>query len=81
MKLWLYYSWRENQAEEVEFAKNESIFLGSFFNPEAAKKMLDADQIASDDDSLEESWQMVVDDRKRKEATSNRRHRRRRVID
>jgi hypothetical protein len=36
----LYKSWEYNQEIELEKLRNQAILIGSFFNPEMAKKMI-----------------------------------------
>lgn len=63
--LWMYMSWIEDQNQKHKFARDYSVFLGSFSNPEAAKKMhkIDDPDYALSDDEWEESWQRVVNDK------------------
>lgn len=60
LRLWMFHSWCQDQADKNEFAKSFSIFLGSFFNPEAAKKMVeDNNNISSTEEDFEESIRWV----------------------
>lgn len=58
-------SWIEDQNQKHKFARDYSVFIGSFSNPEAGKKMRDADdpEYALSDEEFEESYQRVIDDR------------------
>ena len=58
-------SWIEDQNQKHKFARDYSVFLGSFSNPEAAKKMHDKDDpdYALSDDEFEESFKRVIADR------------------
>jgi hypothetical protein len=77
LKLWMYESWCQDHIDKNEFAKQFSIFLGSFFNPEAAQQMLKGDVIESDDEEFEQSWSMVTKDI---EAAKPKRRRRRKKV-
>jgi len=60
LKLWMFYNWLEDQKTNVELAKNHAILLGSFWNPEAAKSMLDDNNnITISDDDFEDSMNIV----------------------
>lgn len=63
--LWMYMSWVEDQNQKHKFARDYTIFLGSFSNPEAGKKMRDAEDpdYALSDDEFEESFKRVIADR------------------
>ena len=39
MWLWMYVSWIEDQNQKHKFARDYSVFLGSFSNPQAAKQI------------------------------------------
>lgn len=58
-------SWIEDQTEEHKFARDYSIFTGSFSNPEAAQKMRKYDEpdYESDDEEFEKSFDRVIQDR------------------
>ena len=84
-KLWMYESWCQDQIDRNDFAKSFSIFLGSFFNPEAAQQILSKDKpdYDSTDEDFEKSTQMILEDRKKKlnkQSKIKTRKRRRRVI-
>ncbi len=58
-------SWIEDQNNKHKFARDYSVFIGSFSNPEAGKKMRDAEDpdYALSDEELEQSWDRVIADR------------------
>lgn len=60
-KQYLFVNWMQDQTEKFEIAKNHAYLIGSFINPEAAKKLLegDADQIESEDEDFDKSIDMV----------------------
>lgn len=68
MKLWMFEAWFADQEDQHEFAKNYAILEGSFTNPEAAKKMLKADNpdFESDDESYEKVSQEMLAESKAK---------------
>ena len=80
--LWMYESWRQDHEDRNEFQKSFSIFLGSFFNPEAAKKMMEVSSPnhESTDEDFERSLEMVKEDKKKKEEAGNKKHRRQRRV-
>ena len=61
MKLWMFHNWVQDQVDKNDFAKSFSIFLGSFFNPEAAQKMLEDDKISSSEEAFEESTRWITE--------------------
>jgi len=58
-------SWIEDQNSKHKFARDYSVFLGSFSNPEAAKQINKRDDpdYALDDEEFEKSWERVIADR------------------
>lgn len=61
-KLWMFENWQADQIDNAELAKNHAYLLGSFWNPEAVKKLMgdDNSHISSDED-LKKSMKMVKD--------------------
>lgn len=57
----MFENWIADQTEEAELAKNHAYLLGSFWNPEAVKKMVgnDANTHVSSDEDLEASMKIV----------------------
>ncbi len=57
----MFEQWIEDQNEQHLFSRNQSILVGSFFNPEAAKKMLGvgSTNVESSEEEFEASWKMV----------------------
>ena len=41
LKMWMFQNWIADKNDYVELAKNHAYLLGSFYNPEAAKKLFD----------------------------------------
>lgn len=58
-------SWIEDQTEKHKFARDYSIFIGAFSNPEAANKMRKYDEpdYELDDEEFEKSFERVIQDR------------------
>jgi hypothetical protein len=44
LRLWLYEGWIHDIELETEKLRSQSIFIGSFFNPEMAQKIIKADK-------------------------------------
>jgi hypothetical protein len=61
LKLYMFEQWIQDQREHYDLKKNIAILIGSFSNPEAAKKMLNASDstISTSDEDFEGSWKMV----------------------
>ena len=63
LKLWMYYNWIEDIKEKVEITKNHAYLLGSFYNPEAVRKIMDDnDSIEISEEEFEESSRLVMDE-------------------
>lgn len=60
-RAFLHYAWAEEQREKAELLRNNSILAGSFYNPEAARKMLDDNKMSSTD-AVEDVDLDVADD-------------------
>jgi hypothetical protein len=60
-KLWMFENWVADQVDQAELAKNHAYLLGSFWNPEAVKKLMgDGENVhVSSDEELEKSMEMV----------------------
>jgi len=84
MWVWMYQSWLQDQKDLHKDYKDYALFLGSFFNSEAAQEMAKRDNpdYESTDEEMEEATDVV---RKVREVAEQRnkvdefRHRRRRV--
>jgi hypothetical protein len=84
LRMWLYESWNQDFVEKNDFAKNYSILVGSFYNPDMARKMLDdpgdTRSIKSTEDDFLKSLQIVKKEMKKDEQKSPHRRKRRRQI-
>jgi hypothetical protein len=60
-KLWMYEHWLADQKDDAELAKNHAYLVGSFFNPEAVKKLLGegVNTHVSTDEDFEKSTALV----------------------
>ena len=77
----MFESWYADQEEQHEFAKNYAILGGSFTNPDAAKKMLKADNpdFESDDENYEEVSRQMIQESKAKQKKQSLLSRRRKL--
>lgn len=82
MKAWMFYNWLEDYTDEYKLLENQGILIGSFTNPEAAKKMIGVgvDQHSSTDEEFEETSRLILEQNNRIEETKPIRKRKRRVI-
>lgn len=58
-KIWMYENWLADHADDAELAKNHAYLVGSFWNPEAVKQLVNGDTHQSTDEDFEESSNMV----------------------
>lgn len=79
-KLWMYENWLADHADDAELAKNHAYLVGSFWNPEAVKQLVNGDTHQSTDEEFEESSKLVreftIKDLRNKEKSSGKRKRR-----
>lgn len=59
LKLWLYHQWLGDHRDDAELAKNHAYLLGSFWNPEAVKELMNRNVHESSDEDFEKSLQIV----------------------
>jgi hypothetical protein len=60
-KWYMFNHWLADQKDRMELAKNHAYLVGSFFNPEAVKSLLDQGTHESTDEEFEESTRMVME--------------------
>lgn len=62
-KMWMFYNWFGDQKDTSEVAKNHAYLVGSFYNPESVKKLLDQENgsFVSTEEEFEESSRMVLE--------------------
>jgi hypothetical protein len=79
-KLYLFEQWVQDRREKAESQRHLALFIGSFTNPEAAKRILDAEAntYASDDTEFELLSQRIHQANLDKDSQSNSGPRRRR---
>ncbi len=80
---WFYASWLEKREEKTKFAKSLGCFIGSFFNPAAAKQIQDADDgnnaYSLSDDEFDASTEYVknmIEEQKKNEKQEGKRKKR-----
>ena len=80
LKMWMFQNWIADQNDNMEIAKNHAYLVGSFYNPEAVKKLLDEDNkhISSDED-FEASTKLMLQDREIKSQNESKRKRKRKL--
>jgi hypothetical protein len=59
LKIWLYQNWLGDHRDDSELAKNHAYLLGSFWNPEAVKEMMNDNIHESSDEDFQDSLEMV----------------------
>jgi hypothetical protein len=64
MRAWMFNSWIEDQHEQAETDKNNTLHSAAFTNPEAVKKILEKENgkdsgIYSSDEAFEKSMEIV----------------------
>jgi hypothetical protein len=80
MRMWHYESWFHEQEIQMEKLKALGILIGSFYNPEAANKMIKQEQpdFASSDEDWDETSRMIRKDALEDLQEGGRRRKRRR---
>lgn len=81
-KMYLFYHWIEDQNDDVELVKNHAYLLGSFWNPEAVKKLTGegSQQYTSTDEEFEASTKLVAEDVLKQGQEKEKRKRKRRKL-
>lgn len=81
LRVMMYEHWCRDQEEAFEMARSQSILIGSFTNPTAAKDMLKADtpDFASSDEDFERSLELIDEDKKQ-DGLKKRKRKRRKAI-
>jgi hypothetical protein len=84
LKVYMYEHWNRDQEEAFEFARSQSILIGSFSNPSAAKDMLKNENpdFSSSNEEFEQSIKMIEENKKITAAVeqSKRKRQRRKII-
>lgn len=81
LRIMMFEHWCKDKEETFEMARSQSILIGSFTNPSAAKDMLKSENpdFASSDEDFEHSLQLI-DESKKQENQKKRKRQRRKVI-
>lgn len=66
LKIYMYEHWCKDKEEAFEMARSQSILIGSFSNPAAAKDMLKTENpdFQSSDEDFERSLQLIEESKK-----------------
>jgi hypothetical protein len=72
----MFESWCKDIEERNEFARTNSIFLGSFYNPEAAKKMVEKNQYETTDEEFESTSMQLLEEIKQEESLGRKKRKR-----
>lgn len=77
-KMWFFYSWIEDREEKSKLMKDFGCFVGSFYNPEMARKIKDMENkvVDSDEEGFEAATKMVkesMEERGKKKINSKHR--------
>ena len=81
LRLWYFENWIMDQKEKIEIAKNHAFLLGSFWNPEAAKNLMDDENnIKLSDEEFEASLDIVRKSREEQEVNQTVKRRGRRTV-
>ena len=65
LKIWMFQNWLEDQKDKSELAKNHAYLVGSFWNPEAVRDLMDkGNTYESSDEDFEESINLIKNNRK-----------------
>lgn len=81
-KMWHFYSWIEEREEKSQLMKDFGCFVGSFHNPEMARKIKEMENgktFESDEEGLDMATKLVEEAAKNKEENSGRRRRKKRI--
>jgi len=78
--LWMYQSWLQDQEDQQELLDNQSIFIGSFSNPEAARKIIKSKNpdYETDEEDLDKLSEQIVKRNKEELRLVEQKNRRRR---
>lgn len=82
IKMWLYESWINEIENEYEKMRQLGILIGSFYNPEAARKIAKQENpdYSTTEEEFEQSLQYVHDHMRQTEELTPQRKKKRKVI-
>ena len=80
-RIWMYYQWTEDINEEHLKLRNQACLIGSFWNVEAAKKIMNEDEntIAVSDEDFEKATQYMIE-QNRKPKKKRRRRKNKKIV-
>jgi len=81
-KMWHFYSWIEEKEEKSKFMKDFGCFVGSFSNPEMAKKIKDMENgksFKTTKDGFDFATKLVEEAAKKREEEDNNPRRRKKI--
>lgn len=80
-KLWMFYSWVEDQKQDLNQLEQHAYLIGGFSNPEMLNKIIKnkENSVETDDKDFERSMQMVKESHKEEDKISKRRKRRKKI--
>ncbi len=67
VKLWFFECWSGKNYTEALSRRNLGILIGSFHNPEMAKKMMDGPTVETSDEDFDAASQEILEDQMRVE--------------
>lgn len=82
LKVWLYESWLHDKELESEKLRNQAILIGSFFNPEAAQKMIKDERPDFESTNLDDTSALVREQiiEQEREKRKGKRRKKRKVV-
>jgi hypothetical protein len=82
LKVWLYESWLHDKELELEKLRDQAIFIGSFFNPEMAYKLMKNEEPDFQSTDIDESNRMVREKilEAEREKRKNKKRKKRKVV-
>lgn len=82
MRAWMFHNWYEDYSDEYKLLENQGMLIGSFIDPQAAKKMLGigAEVHSSSDEEFDALSKKIADASKADQENKKKDRRRRRKI-
>jgi hypothetical protein len=76
----LYKSWEYNQEIELEKLRNQAILIGSFFNPEMAKKMIKNENPDYSSSNFDNTTDLIHEELLEKSQPNTKKRKKRKVL-
>lgn len=76
----MYKSWEYNQEIELEKLRNQAILIGSFFNPEMAKKMIKNENPDYSSSDFDTTTNLIHEELLEKSQPNTKKRKRRKVL-